>query len=70
MKHTTKRALVLLAGNDWECVEPAVLACTGGYGDVEVLVGVESILRGSNRVPDCPRCAVLWDQAIEAKKPC
>jgi hypothetical protein len=66
MKHTTKRALVHLAGNDYDMVDPARLACTGEYGDTEELIGVESIDGGSGDLPDCPRCAVLWDEAIIA----
>jgi hypothetical protein len=66
VRHATKRGLLLLAGDDWKTVEPAMLACNGTHGDSAELVGVESIKGGSPLLPDCPTCAVLWDQAITA----
>lgn len=63
MIHVTAKAIDVLKGGDGERVEAGVQACDGQYGVVENMVGVEAIAGGSTHLPDCPKCAVLWDEA-------
>ncbi len=76
--HTTKRALWYLSGKLGK--RPAVgrSACHEGVGidNPAWVVGVglvQAFLSGdpwadSLRIPTCPKCAVLWDQALTARE--
>lgn len=65
MIHVTMRAMALVTGRDPSLEPEAMRACDAQHGDPESMVGVEAINCGSASVPDCPRCAVMFDAALE-----
>lgn len=78
MRHLTKRAEVYastLVEPDLDTVRERVLACTGERVDIAptnltvLPIGEVQLFLDKGiaiKLPDCPKCAVLWDQAVAA----
>lgn len=73
MRHATKRALAIVRGDDWTHLRADWRACDdgdmarwGAFGGALGYDEAEALLRGQHvTLPDCPRCAVLLDEALE-----
>ncbi len=67
MIHVTKNALAVL-GRRRPVSAPDIAACDGNPVGIDNSIPMHDVNTGP-RVPTCPRCAVLWDEALEAVKP-